>query len=250
MKMKRNPKGFTLIELLVVIAIIALLLSIIVPAIRKAKDVAKRMICGTNLHQIQIASVSYAQEHNDYFPSRGKDFKGYPHSMISMSGASVMDQSFFKPYLSDMRDKVLFCPGALHRFRNAEMSTGNYDYNYITYQYYNYPTEAQLWLGRQPDFTKYSRAPQHLPLWACLTVSQEGDTDPLTGEPLAYLSHNMVDKPHQPDGINGVSPAGDSAWKKWDGCSPCLSIKPATSRYQTYYWPALNLTQTPGAQSQ
>lgn len=229
--------GFTLIELLVVIAIIALLLSIIVPSIRKAKEIAKRIICGTNLHQIQIACVSYAGDNNDYFPSRGKDFEGYPHSMLSMAGDPVMDRSFFRPYLSDLRDKVLFCPGALYRYRNAEMSANGYAYDYVTYQYFNYPTQSQVWVDRQPNFTRYSRAPQHRPLWACLTVCQDGDTDPLTGEPLVYLSHNMVDQPHKPDGINGVSAGGDTAWKQWEQCSPCLGIKPATSRSQTYYWP-------------
>jgi len=241
--MKKSKTGFTLIELLVVIAIIALLLSVIVPSIRKAKEVAKRMICGTNLHQVQIACIAYANEHNDMFPSRGKDFSGYPHSMLSKSGKSVMDENFFKPYLSDMREKVLFCPGALLRYRNAEMSDTGYNFNYITYQYFNYPEKSQQWLGRQPNFSRYSRAPQHLPLWACLTVVQEGETDPITNEPLAYLSHNMVEQAHRPDGINGVTAAGDTQWTKWDDCSPCLGIKPASSRSQTYYWPALSLTQ-------
>jgi prepilin-type N-terminal cleavage/methylation domain-containing protein len=63
-----RKNGFTLIELLVVIAIIALLLSIVVPAMRMAKEHAKRMICGTNLKSIGTAVVTYAQLNNDLLP--------------------------------------------------------------------------------------------------------------------------------------------------------------------------------------
>jgi prepilin-type N-terminal cleavage/methylation domain-containing protein len=54
---KRN--GFTLIELLVVIAIIALLLAILMPSLRKAKEMARRVVCATNLHQWGPAVTQY-----------------------------------------------------------------------------------------------------------------------------------------------------------------------------------------------
>jgi prepilin-type N-terminal cleavage/methylation domain-containing protein/prepilin-type processing-associated H-X9-DG protein len=57
-------KGFTLIELLVVIAIIALLLAIIVPSLRKAKEMAKSVTCRSNLRQMSIAFSIYAQEND------------------------------------------------------------------------------------------------------------------------------------------------------------------------------------------
>jgi prepilin-type N-terminal cleavage/methylation domain-containing protein len=47
----KSDKGFTLVELLVVIAIIALLLSILMPALSRARDQAKAVVCQTNLHQ-------------------------------------------------------------------------------------------------------------------------------------------------------------------------------------------------------
>jgi len=58
--MKR--KGFTLIELLVVIAIIALLMSILMPALAQVRELAQRVVCGSNLKGIGTAMVVYANE--------------------------------------------------------------------------------------------------------------------------------------------------------------------------------------------
>ena len=59
-----KKKAFTLIELLVVIAIIALLLSIMTPALRKAKEAAKRVCCLSNLRQLTTSWLMYADENN------------------------------------------------------------------------------------------------------------------------------------------------------------------------------------------
>ncbi len=66
---KVKKKGFTLIELLVVIAIIALLLSILIPSLRKAKDLAKKIICSSNLHSLSLAAISYAEDNDGRTPS-------------------------------------------------------------------------------------------------------------------------------------------------------------------------------------
>ena len=65
-KPSRN-RGFTLIELLVVLAIIAVLLAVILPCTRKAKSVAKRMICQSNLRQLYIGWGSYLLDNDDKF---------------------------------------------------------------------------------------------------------------------------------------------------------------------------------------
>ena len=69
-----SKKGFTLIELLVVIAIIALLLSILTPALNKVKEAGRRAVCMSNFRQLGMAFTMYAQLYNGRFvPVEGDD---------------------------------------------------------------------------------------------------------------------------------------------------------------------------------
>ncbi len=68
-----RPAGFTLVELLVVIAIIALLLSILLPAINKARDLARNVVCGSNARQMSISSMTFAQDHDQWVQTSSSD---------------------------------------------------------------------------------------------------------------------------------------------------------------------------------
>ncbi|MHC4396990.1 MAG: type II secretion system protein [Planctomycetota bacterium] len=66
-----KKKGFTLVELLVVIAIIALLMGILMPALARVRQVAYRMVCGTNLSGIGKGMLIYANDNNEAYPIGG-----------------------------------------------------------------------------------------------------------------------------------------------------------------------------------
>ena len=93
-------KGFTLIELLVVIAIIALLLSILLPSLKKAKDQVKAVICRSNLKQWGLITSLYARDNDD---------KLYQ----SVAGGSLSDEEAYwiratLPYYTEK--KIRICP--------------------------------------------------------------------------------------------------------------------------------------------
>ncbi len=84
--MKRNVQAFTLIELLVVVSIIALLLAILLPSLKSAREQAKRVVCASNLRGITQAIITYAVDNRDYFPKH----QGAEPNYLYVRNASVV----------------------------------------------------------------------------------------------------------------------------------------------------------------
>jgi len=110
--------GFTLIELLVVIAIIAILVSLLLPAVQQAREAARRTQCQNNLKQLGIAIHNFADAH-EKFPvgSESKEFPAspaYPHNFYRWSVLAhltpYLEQS--NAYNSLDLDQPLFAPPA------------------------------------------------------------------------------------------------------------------------------------------
>ena len=94
-------QGFTLIELLVVIAIIALLVSILVPSLSQAKELAKAALCKSNLRGIGTALALYGQENDGWWPNsvwkkymEDSDWTGGSVQGFGVLGAYVGDEAF------------------------------------------------------------------------------------------------------------------------------------------------------------
>ena len=67
-RFRRPLRGFTLIELLVVIAIISLLASILMPSLKRSRELAKRVVCSSNMRGIGLTFIMYTNDWKGYFP--------------------------------------------------------------------------------------------------------------------------------------------------------------------------------------
>ncbi|MDD5698525.1 MAG: type II secretion system protein [Victivallaceae bacterium] len=131
-------KTFTLIELLITIGIIAILASILLPALQKARDKGNKIKCAANLKQMGTGLIMYVD-----------DYDGYLFHNSPVVGTEWND--LLAPYLSRGTGTVQFgqiyvCPANKYRYGGSEDL--NYVYNnYFVYRKYNttpYPSEKMI----------------------------------------------------------------------------------------------------------
>jgi len=129
---RKRQDGFTLIELLVVIAIIALLMAILMPSLRKAREQARAVVCANNLRQDVLYLTLYASDNDDFVISNNS----FPTYEIAIGHTTVaqpyvaLGLLYYEGILED--PKVYFCP-------SEKLNKYNRDYSYV-YVPYPYKT--------------------------------------------------------------------------------------------------------------
>jgi prepilin-type N-terminal cleavage/methylation domain-containing protein/prepilin-type processing-associated H-X9-DG protein len=176
-------RGFTLIELLVVIAIIAILAAILFPVFAKAREKARQSSCLSNVKQISLGMLQYAQDYDEAFP--------YAYRIDTGGGGEYWYQAI-TPYLKNTQ--VLYCPS---------YKTGNgYGMNF--------------------DYLGYSWAGVTLPQYSTSLGSIASPSETVmicdSNSPYAfYNDRSALFSTNSYNGVNPTSPAGGAAVRHNEG---------------------------------
>ncbi len=239
-----NRRAFTLIELLVVIAIIALLMAILVPALRKVKMQAKKVLCSSNLRQWGMGLNAYAADNEGFFPYNGRRITGKVEvGGLDLAWCSSTISRFWKNYLLKLDknfesggNNVLSCPTekwhhAYHGVFGVEQAIeqGLCGYNYLphrdtstscNYSVANaYGMSNEGWAARK-KFGIYSKAPIMFDIMQCITPDSWYSSSEYSNVP--YSCH--PDNKGKPEGGNFLFEDGRVEWRSFEEIEPGATV--------------------------
>jgi prepilin-type N-terminal cleavage/methylation domain-containing protein len=225
---KDAKKAFTLIELLVVIAIIAILAAMILPALSRARERAKRSVCASNLRQISLSFGMYAADNYEFFPMCSR----LGGSLVPYEIPAATAQTLARYGCPDDPLKVWRCPSTYDSAVGYYIDSSHPNWFHIGN--YMLQTHFQGEVG-------YS---------GTLSPSKLGDpVGPLVADTVGYnltnptwrSNHGQPPVGWNPDGYNQAFSDGHVEWKSRSAFPPGAPFAPSSWIYDTggagfFYW--------------
>ena len=213
----KSKRAFTLIELLVVIAIIAILASLLLPALGKAKERARRTECLSNLHQLGLAFASLAHDNDDNVPQISRP--GLANVMTYLWTIDLADN--LAKYLTTI--DVFYCPSTLRQWNRVPRNAWEEEWaNGVGMRRVGFFCNASIVAAHGRDgidfrVQKFVQDNRKVMLYdVTTTVNQDWK------HPWAFAAHGLDAAP-QPYGCNVSLVDGSAFWKKWPEMRPNLS---------------------------
>jgi prepilin-type N-terminal cleavage/methylation domain-containing protein/prepilin-type processing-associated H-X9-DG protein len=230
----RRPTGFTLIELLVVIGIIAVLIGILLPVLRSARNAAVKAKCASNLRQIGVLFHMYANEYKGAFPDSGIRFGTW--ELIT-----IWHREHFVNTLKLQSGAIFYCDAQNRAFSDKAFSTDDWNtaigstspvpVTYIGYSIYAANADAAYWnkfpphnKDLMPPYRANEKRLAERPLAMDIVINYQ-PIYPSVG--WDYSAH-MDRRTRKPEGRNALFGDGHVDWRKMSETKKKLT--------PWYYW--------------
>lgn len=229
MNTRHRLRGFTLIELLVVIGIIAILLSILLPALSRMRESAVKVQCASQLHQWGVALSGYAAFNRGYFPPNLYAGGGYHVSWISIEVREMLKNYLQELKATDVHGDITnphmaYCPSQQwHPYVREAYNGGTFGATDLIGYFYlphrdvwniDYKpgtfTDGEEWVFKKKFGGKFKNAPIAMDMKQSYTNTWTGGlVGPGAGTP--YSSH-INRRTLQPTGGNYLFEDGSVEW--------------------------------------